>query len=139
MKNLLRLFVLLTCSAFLSCNESHSNEIPKLTTKSSDTIKTVLAYPQNGQLIINVGFRIIRDTTVLTTKDSVTFTKTWTKDTTYFIPITDTVRDKQMKPKLDSITHKPTLTTYYYPVLKKTILLDGNKDIPTILKENNLK
>jgi hypothetical protein len=71
--------------------------------------------------------RVIKDTFSLTFVDSVAVTKQWRLDTLYFVPLSDTLREKNGRPTLDSVG-KPVIVTAYFDLKPRYVLADYNKN-----------
>jgi hypothetical protein len=126
MKPLLATIVL---SVLISC--SNSSSFKKST---PDTTKTVAVYTNRaGALFIDYVVRVASDSFMLvstdTTTSEVVSKRKWVRDTSYFVPLVDTLRDAANKPVLDS-NGKSTLRLWWVPSDKKYIIQDFNKAFP---------
>ena len=122
------ILILMAVVTFVSCETKKSvNVIPK-----SDTIKTLAIYMYNKNISYAVIYRITKDTFRMAPVDSLTSKKQWVKDTMYFIPIQDTVRDEKGKPRLDSLG-KFKFVENYYPYRNDLIWLDAGKNIDSLI------
>jgi hypothetical protein len=122
------IIILMAVVTFVSCETKKSvNVIPK-----SDTIKTLAIYMYNKNLSYAVIYRITKDTFRMAPVDSLTSKKQWVKDTMYFIPIQDTVRDEKGKPRLDSMG-KQMFIENYYPYRNDLVWLDAGKNIDSLI------
>lgn len=87
----------------------------------ADTSKTLALYHIGQQAKVDLVFRIAKDTFMFSAVDSLTTKKQWTRDTTYFVPIIDSARGLLFVP---------------YP--KEFILIDGGKNVDSLMKKFNL-
>lgn len=128
------IIILMAVVTFISCETKKTvNIIPK-----SDTMKTLCIYWYKNEPIYSVIFRVTKDTFKMVAVDNETSKKKWTKDTVYFIPVTDTVRDVKGLPLRDTLGAYKFLTQYFtYP--NNLIWLDANQNIDSLMKAKNRK
>lgn len=72
------------------------------------------------------------------TSSSLNFAKKWVIDTTYYVPVLDTLRDSIGKAKFDNNGKIQTGITYKGPYPNQFILVDGIKNIDTLRKKYHL-
>jgi hypothetical protein len=101
----------------------------------NDTIKTLALWweGKNG-FKYDVVYRITIDSLAFVDKDSTTKVKKWTRIPTYYIPITDTIRDSNKKPVKDSITGQYKFKTGYWPFYSGGIVRDFSINIDSLTK-----
>lgn len=132
-KTIIILALLVTVISILfSCKEEKRvhNFIPK-----SDTMQTLALYKPSGrQITFGIIYRITKDTFKVSYQSEKI---QWTRDTLYYAPVTDTIRDAATrKPQLDS-TGKAKIYTQYLLINKSFVWVDADKNIDSVLKSHN--
>ncbi len=102
----------------------------------SDTTKTMCLYVLNNrQQFLDWTIRVTKDSFMYVKSDTagnkVTQEKKWIRDTLYFVPVIDTLRDTQGKFILDSLG-KPQPKLFWPQAPKKYIIKDFNVNINEI-------
>lgn len=118
------IFLLLSLIFILSsCNNPGGRE-KEFEHSKTDTIRVLAAYVDFGkkQVVSDAVYLICMDTMKFTQTDTITFKKTWTRDTLVFIPtiITDTTR----KDSLGGF-HKELR---YFPTMREAVSFKFNLD-----------
>jgi hypothetical protein len=127
MKKML-LFALTTCLLFLTnCN---NNKTESFKHSPNDTLKTVAVYMMGneGELRYGYTYKVLCDTMTMVKKDSNSMELKWGRDSLYYIPLVDTIRDKFNKPVKDSIGNYNYSVTWVN-IERSNIIHDYNKNI----------
>lgn len=119
------LIIAVAATLLASCNSNPGGSPQR--SSSADTVQSFAKYVIDGKANESVVFLTVKDTFKLTSTDStadhVTMAKKWVKDTTYFVPITDSLRDSARRPILDTLK-KPKMQTKWYPWPRRFIIYD---------------
>lgn len=116
--------------AVLACKHERSTPLSHQAQKN-DTVRTTAIYILGSTREIHVDycFRITKDTlafsTIDSTGDQMVAQKKWVRDTSYFVPVQDTVKENG-RAMLDSLGH-PKMRITFYQLPNRYILQDFNK------------
>lgn len=109
-----------------ACNSGGNHSFQK-----TDTVKTVLIYQFGKEIKYDVGFRVTRDSLMPDKKDSLK--NSWQRVASYYIPVYDTARDNNGKPRKDSLG-KFIPVTYYVNTPREKVYADMGVNIDSLLK-----
>jgi len=116
----------------ISCSQQKIKPfIPK-----SDTTKQLSLFKKGKGFYNDIIYRIIKDTFKLSGyEDGETAKIKWVKDTSYYIPYLDTLKDaKTGLPIKDSAGKERTYINYYLRP-KSDILIDANQSVDSVMKK----
>lgn len=123
-----------------ACGATSKKETASVTRAKPDTVRTVAMYAlgNTGQIRIDEVYRVSKDSVQQVVKDSsgstVSYEKKVVRDTTYWVPIVDTLRDKAGTVQLDSLG-KPKMQVNYYPLPPQFIYQDYHKPLRFDIKK----
>jgi hypothetical protein len=129
---LIVVFSLFAAYVLMGCNRNKPTQAFKHS--PSDTIMTLLVYKNNG-IRWDMGYRIRKDSFMFFGVDSVTQKKNWTRYAEYFVPLIDSLRDKEGKALFDS-TGKAKTQLKYYPCPANLIFGDMNLSLDSLSRAN---
>jgi len=125
-------FIIYLSLIALSCN---GNKEVAFKRSPPDTIMTLLVYKNNG-IKWDLGYRLRKDSFMFVGIDSLTQKKGWARYSEYFVPLIDSLRDKDGKVLIDSVSQKPKVQLRYYPCPINLILADLNKNLDSLSRAN---
>lgn len=108
MKKLILLMLIASCGSRHSATKQHPSD-------TLYTVRTFVAFP-DPTVKFDAVYRVTKDTFEYKDLDSLTKTKQWSRDTTYFIPIqkTDTTKRDSTGKFIQRIEYTPTLKGSVY-------------------------
>lgn len=122
MRFIIFLFLLAACS--------DGNKYEEFKKHTADTVYTTITYahdPGKNDYRTVTAMKIIKDTFVFVSVDSMTKSKKWTRDSFYIIALLDTLRNKKGLPQLDSL-HKPKINLVQMYLDTSLLIRDYNKN-----------
>jgi hypothetical protein len=136
MRLLLIITLFLSTALLINCKNKGTQSFKP---QKEDTVKTVALFVlgNSGELRVDFAFKIKKDMQVPVLVDSsggtVTTKSKWVRDSVYLVPIADTVRGTDKKPKLDSLG-RSSMEVIWYPINKHFILNDFGVNMAEVSK-----
>lgn len=119
--------LLLLGAGIISCNREGTAS-NKPINPHSDTIRTIVDYTDGRNYIDrSFAFKIVKDT--FTIVGDIDLKKVWKKDSIYFVPTQQPIKDSLGKIKLDSLK-RPMYNIIYVECTNRFILNDFNVNYP---------